>query len=102
VVSSAAASVTVDRGFNVTELANELRDIKPGSVSFTTVPISTPDYQTPTGESAVLWNQAAADSLFHRLSADEGLTGQHHPARGGRLRSTPHAAQDTAVQAACR
>ena len=102
VVSSAAASVTVDRGFNVTELANELRDIKPGSVSFTTVPITTADYQTPTGESAVLWNQAAADSLFHRLHTDEGLTGQHRPARGGSPRSPPHTAQDTAVQAACR
>jgi LCP family protein required for cell wall assembly len=102
VVSSAAASVTVDRGFNVTELANELRDIRPGSVSFTTVPIASPDYQTSTGESAVLWNQAEADSLFHRLNADEGLVGQHHPARASRPRSAPHPAEDTAVQAACR
>ena len=102
VVSSAAAAVTVDRGFNVTELANELRDIKPGSVSFTTVPIATPDYQTSTGESAVLWNGAAADSLFQRLNADEGLAGQHHPAPGGSVRSAPHPAENTAVQPACR
>jgi LCP family protein required for cell wall assembly len=102
VVSSTAAAVTVDRGFNVTELANELRDIKPGSVSFTTVPIATPDYQTATGESAVLWNAAAADSLFQRLNADEGLAGQHHPAPAGHVRSAPHPAEDTAVQPACR
>jgi LCP family protein required for cell wall assembly len=102
VVSSTAAAVTVDRGFNVTELANELRDIKPGSVSFTTVPIATPDYQTATGESAILWNAAAADSLFQRLNADEGLAGQHHPAPGGHVRSAPHPAEDTAVQPACR
>lgn len=102
VVSSAAASVTVDRGFNVTELANELRDIKPGGVSFTTVPIATPNYQTSTGESAVLWNQVAADSLFQRLNADEGLAGRHHPALGSRLRSAPRPAEDSAVQAACR
>jgi len=107
VVSTATASVTVDRGFNVTELANELRDIKPGSVSFTTVPIATADYQTPAGESAVLWNQAAADALFQRLNADAGLAGQRHPGQGGALRPAPHAAQNTAAhntaaQAACR
>jgi LCP family protein required for cell wall assembly len=101
VLSSVTASVTVDRGFNVTELVNELRDIKPGSVSFTTVPIATPDYQTPTGESAVLWNQAEAASLFHRLDADAGLAGPHHPAPGTPAHSSPHAAQATAAQAAC-
>src|SRR5215475_10205390 len=84
VVSSATASVTVDRGFNATELASELRDIKPDSMSFTTVPIATADYQTPTGESAVLWNQPAAAALFHRLSIDEGLTGPRDPGQVSR------------------
>ena len=103
VVSSVTSSITVDRGFNVTELANELRDIKPGSVSFTTVPIATPDYQTPTGESAVLWNQDAAAALFQRLNTDAGLVAQHRPGRSAGTRSAPHAAaQDTAAQAACR
>jgi LCP family protein required for cell wall assembly len=105
VVSAATASVTVDRGFNVTGLANELRDIKPGSVSFTTVPIATADYQTPTGESAVLWDQAAAAALFHRLSTDQGVTGPHHPrqvAGGSGAHPPTHSAQATAAQAACR
>src|SRR5215467_9848611 len=92
VVSTATASVTVDRGFNATELASELRDIKPDSMSFTTVPIATADYQTPTGESAVLWNQPAAAALFHRLSIDEGLASQRHPGQVGHLRPVSHAA----------
>jgi LCP family protein required for cell wall assembly len=105
VVSSATASVTVDRGFNATELANELRDIKPDSMSFATVPIATPDYQTPTGESAVLWNQAAAAALFHRVNSDAGLASPHRPGRGARPPgAAPPAppAQDTAARAACR
>lgn len=105
VVSSATASVTVDRGFNATELANELRDVKPGSVSFTTVPIATPDYQTPTGESAVLWNQDAAAALFHRLNTDAGLVSPHRTgqsAHGPAARPATHAEQNTVARAACR
>jgi LCP family protein required for cell wall assembly len=101
VLSSVTASVSVDRGFNVTELANELRDIKPGSVSFTTVPIATANYQTPTGESAVLWNQAAAASLFNRLNTDAGLVGARHPAPGTHAHSSSQTAQVTTAQAAC-
>jgi LCP family protein required for cell wall assembly len=101
VLSSVTASVTVDRGFNVTELANELRDIRPGSVSFTTVPIATPDYQTPTGESAVLWNQAAAASLFHRLDTDAGQARPRHQPPSAPTHSSSHAAQVSAAQAAC-
>jgi LCP family protein required for cell wall assembly len=105
VVSAVTASVTVDRGFNVTQLASELRGIKPENVSFTTVPIATPDYQTPTGESAVLWNQGAAAALFSRLKNDQGLARPHHPGRGAPApgaASPPHAAQHTAMQAACQ
>jgi LCP family protein required for cell wall assembly len=96
VVSSVEASVAVDRGFNLTALASELRDIGPGSVSFTTVPIATADYLTPTGESAVLWNQAAAAALFDRLNSDADLTPRPGASRPG-TGSTPH----TAAQTAC-
>jgi LCP family protein required for cell wall assembly len=108
VVSSITASVTVDRGFNATELASELRDIEPDSVTFTTVPIATPDYQTPTGEAAVLWNQDAAAALFHRLSTDSGLAPARQTANGaqgtGAAPAAPASpgAQHTAAQAACQ
>ena len=97
VVSSVTASVTVDRGLNVTELASELRDIKPGSVSFTTVPIATPDFTTPAGESAVLWDQAAAAALFQRLESDAAPAAPHDAGRPG-----PGSGTHTAVEAACR
>src|SRR5215469_1903853 len=83
VVSSMTAAVTVDRGFNATELASELRDIKPENVTFTTVPIATPDYLTPTGESAVLWNQAAAATLFQQLNNDADQPPPHRPGGSG-------------------
>jgi LCP family protein required for cell wall assembly len=83
VLSSVTASVQVDQGFNLVELADELRGLRSSDVSFTTVPIATIDYQTPTGESAVLWNQPAAAALFHRLQTD-----------------TPEAAQSAGSQAA--
>jgi LCP family protein required for cell wall assembly len=104
VVSSVTASVTVDRGFNATELASELRDIKPESVTFTTVPIATPDYQTPTGESAVLWNQDAAAALFRRLSTDAGLAPPRRPgpgAHGSGGSPASQGVQHTAGQPAC-
>lgn len=97
VVSSVTASVTVDRGFNVTELANELRNIKPGSVSFTTVPIATPDFTTPAGASAVLWDQAAAAALFQRLDSNAGPAAPHDARRPGASTGT-----HTAAEAACR
>jgi LCP family protein required for cell wall assembly len=83
VLASVTASVQVDQGFNLVELADELRGLRSSDVSFTTVPIATIDYQTPTGESAVLWNQPAAAALFHRLQTD-----------------TPEAAQSAGSQAA--
>jgi LCP family protein required for cell wall assembly len=70
VLVSVTSAVRVDQGFNLVELADQLRGLKSSDVSFTTVPIATIDYQTPTGESAVLWNQAAATALFHSLQTD--------------------------------
>jgi LCP family protein required for cell wall assembly len=88
VVSAVTSAVTVDRGFNVTQLADEMRGIQPADVSFTTVPIATPDYQTPTGESAVLWNQTAATALFQQLKTDSGLTRPHGDRQPGPGRSS--------------
>jgi LCP family protein required for cell wall assembly len=73
-LSAVSGSVKVDQGFNVVSLADELRGISPSDVTFTTVPLSNPDYTTPTGESAVLWNNAAATALFTRLKNDKSQT----------------------------
>jgi LCP family protein required for cell wall assembly len=70
-LSSATAAVKVDRGLNVDALANQLRGIRPGNVTFATVPISTLNYLAPTGQSAVLWNHSAANALFAQLKNDQ-------------------------------
>jgi len=72
-LSSATAAITVDSGLNVDRLANQLRGIRPGGVAFTTVPLANLNYQTPTGQSAVLWNSSAASSLFAQLKNDQPL-----------------------------
>jgi LCP family protein required for cell wall assembly len=83
-LSAVRGAVKVDQGFNVVSLADELRGISPSDVTFTTVPLSNADYTTPTGESAVLWNNAAATALFTGLKNDKtsaaapnGSSGSH-------------------------
>jgi LCP family protein required for cell wall assembly len=71
-LSATSAAIRVDQGFNVVSLADELRGISPGNVTFTTVPLANTNYQTPTGESAVLWNQGAAAALFNEMKTDQG------------------------------
>ena len=82
-LSAASAAVTVDRGFDLVRLAQELRGIRPSDVTFTTVPLSSMNYVTPTGQSAVLWNRARAAALFSWLKTDAGAV---RPGRGHRAR----------------
>ena len=70
-LSATAAAIKVDQGFNVVRLADELRGLSPSDVTFTTVPLSNINYVTPTGESAVLWNNSAAAALFNELKTDQ-------------------------------
>ncbi len=108
-VSSVASAVQVDRGFNLIELADELRGIRPEDVSFTTVPIASANYQTPSGESAVLWDQPAAAALFRWLRNDAGPVhiasksgGSHGDAPGTSAHGqAAPGGQRTAAQDAC-
>lgn len=77
-LSSVTAAIKVDRGFNLIRLAGELRGLRPADVTFTTVPLASVNYLTPTGESAVLWDKAAARALFARLRRDTGLPARRH------------------------
>jgi LCP family protein required for cell wall assembly len=96
-LSATSAAIRVDQGFNVVSLADELRGLSPGDVTFTTVPLANTNYQTPSGESAVLWNQSAATALFNQMKTDRaparqapaaghgaghGAAKQHAPRRG--------------------
>jgi LCP family protein required for cell wall assembly len=71
VLSAASAAIKVDQGFNVVNLADELRGISPSQVTFTTVPLSNVNYITPAGQSAVLWDSSAASALFTALRRDQ-------------------------------
>ncbi len=80
-LSATVAAVKVDQGLNVDSLANQLRGIRPSDVTFTTVPLGNLNYQTPTGQSAVLWNASAAKALFARLRADQAVPKLRHRGR---------------------
>jgi LCP family protein required for cell wall assembly len=99
-LSSVTSSVRVDQGFKLDELADELRGVRASDVWFTTVPIATADYQTPSGESAVLWNQSAAAALFHQIRTD---TAQPPRSVGSSLNTAAVSAdsQRTAAEDAC-
>jgi LCP family protein required for cell wall assembly len=71
VISSVTSAIQVDQGFNLVSLASQLSGPRPQDVAFTTVPLGNLSYQTPTGESAVLWDSAAASQLFGQIRADQ-------------------------------
>jgi LCP family protein required for cell wall assembly len=107
-LSSVTAAVKVDRGFDLVRLAQELRGIRPSAVTFTTVPLASLNYVTPTGESAVLWDRARAAALFSSLKSGgsgTALTRPGHRARRlarARARATAARLGRTAAQDACR
>jgi LCP family protein required for cell wall assembly len=117
-LSSVTSAVRVDQGLNVVSLASQLRGIRPSDVAFSTVPLSNLNYQTPTGQSAVLWDDVAATQLFEQLGQDKRPaalpSATHHGkarGRGKRRRGRRHLSaapspsagqQKTAAQAACR
>jgi LCP family protein required for cell wall assembly len=78
---AALSVIKVDEGLNVSSLADQLRGISPHNVRFMTVPLSDYNYQTPTGESAVLWDSGAAGTLFGELQHDQPVARPVRPAR---------------------
>jgi LCP family protein required for cell wall assembly len=117
-LSAALSAVTVDQGFNVSALADQMRGISSQDVTFMTVPLASADYQTPTGELAVLWNGAAASQIFQALASDQAIAppapagtgpGAHSGSPsssagpGGSSPAAPNpVAAHTAAQNACR
>ncbi|MEV5407945.1 LCP family protein [Thermopolyspora sp. NPDC052614] len=74
-INSTLQTITVDSKLsgNLLGLAEQLRDVSTDDVAFTTVPLANVDFKTPTGESAVQWDEVAAKDLFRRIKADEPL-----------------------------
>jgi LCP family protein required for cell wall assembly len=121
-LSAVTAAIKVDRGFNIISLASQLRGIRPGDVAFSTVPLGNLNYETPTGQLAVLWDSGAARRLFAQIRRDQrpaalpaashGTAGRgRHRKHGAAASPSPSAAAGsgsradqhvTAAQDACR
>ncbi len=85
-LSAASAAVKVDQRLNVTSLADQLRGISASRVAFTTVPLASTNYLTPTGQLAVQWDSQAAARLFATLKADQPLVRPSHKRQHGSTR----------------
>ncbi|WP_017618804.1 LCP family protein [Nocardiopsis gilva] len=97
-LDSALSSITVDEGLDTTtinELANQMRDIGLGDVSFTQVPLDDTAYWTPRGDVAVTWNRTAANVMFAQIAADKPVT---EPEKKGRPGVDEPSAGDIRVQ----
>ena len=79
-ISASLSALTVDQGLNVSALADQMRGISAGDVTFMTVPLANLAYQTPTGELAVQWD-GQARALFRQ--ADERPDGEQARAFAG-------------------
>ena len=66
---TAAQSLTVDKSVDLRQLALTVKDIKPASVKYATVPYHNLDLKTPAG-SAVELNMTKAAGLFDAIRAD--------------------------------
>ncbi|WP_049566126.1 LCP family protein [Nonomuraea sp. SBT364] len=69
-VNTTLGTIKVDPDDGLLGLATQLRDVKLDNVQFVDVPLADVDFKTPTGESAVLWDKAAARDLFRSIEAD--------------------------------
>jgi LCP family protein required for cell wall assembly len=92
-VNSTLSTVKVDPDDGLIGLATQLRDVSLEDVRFAEVPLADVDYETPTGESAVLWDKGAARDMFARIDAA-------HPVgrRGGVGRAVSHPAGEGLAQ----
>ncbi|MDS1270409.1 LCP family protein [Lipingzhangella sp. LS1_29] len=71
-------SLTVDENLDtgtIRELSSQLGTFDLEDVTFTQVPLSDLNFQTPNGDVAVRWNDRAAAELFGQLRSDEPLSG---------------------------
>jgi LCP family protein required for cell wall assembly len=108
-------ALRVDKGLNIAALADQMRGITSRDVVFVTVPLGNVNYTTPTGQSAVQWNQSQAARLFSEIRSDQPVIkaappphrarshGHHHGSAGAHHHPAgwvPPGAR-TAAQAAC-
>ncbi|MFC1404272.1 MULTISPECIES: LCP family protein [Streptacidiphilus] len=77
VLSSVLASVKADEGLSdkdLLALATRMKDLRPSSASFATVPLADLNHVVPGWGSTVLWDKPRAAALFTALREDRPLT----------------------------
>lgn len=77
VASAVLKSVKADEGLSgqdLLALAGRLKDLRPSSASFATVPLADLNHVVPGWGSTVLWDTPKADALFTALREDRPLT----------------------------
>jgi LCP family protein required for cell wall assembly len=104
-------ALRVDKGLNVSALADAMRGITSRDVVFVTVPLGNVNYTTSTGQSAVQWDQSQAARLFSEIRNDQPVIKpalKQQPTRSHRHRRAAHhpagwvpPGARTAAQAAC-
>jgi LCP family protein required for cell wall assembly len=89
-ISASLSALTVNQGLNVSALADQMRGISTSNVTFTTVPLASADYQTPTGQLAVQWDAQAAGRLFQELASDQNMAAPASAPAPSRTAGTAH------------
>jgi LCP family protein required for cell wall assembly len=112
-LSAVLPALRVDKGLNISGLADQMRGISAHNVAFVTVPVGNLDYQAPNGEDAILWNTTQADQLFSEIRNDQPVLkpAARKPAAKGHAKTArtakakppgwQPAGARTAAQAAC-
>lgn len=76
-LNASLASVRLDEGLSkerLTRLAEQLKDIPPANVTFTTVPIASADTTIKDLGSVARWDAQRAAALFQKIKRDEPIT----------------------------
>ncbi|MFC1414637.1 LCP family protein [Streptacidiphilus sp. N1-12] len=86
VAAAVLKSVKADEGLSgkdLLALAARLKDLRPSSASFATVPLADLNHVVPRWGSTVLWDRTRAAALFTALREDRPLTAPPAPAASG-------------------
>jgi LCP family protein required for cell wall assembly len=77
-IDSGLNSLIVDKGTGLTDLGSlfeAMRSVSGGSGKSITIPISTANYRTPDGQSAVKWDPVKSKQVFQALQDDSPVPG---------------------------
>ncbi|TDU06296.1 LytR family transcriptional attenuator [Streptomyces sp. 846.5] len=81
-LSAALDSLTVDRGtgmWTLSQFGLQMHRVSGSGGKTVTVPLSTQNYTTPSGASAVLWSPSGSATLFDEIQNDRPVTAKANP-----------------------